>query len=156
MITILLQVPHHHIHGHLHLLVILHMIPLCMVDPLFHPLVFYQSHRCPPFLLLMRILQVNMERGQALLQMSREHQQVLPGCHKLLLHHIHVSYFSIYIYTTLGIFMHKQFSYMLLSVCKVNFCSHRNKFTIMGHTLTLEDLNSSYLCFLSTISAHEG
>ncbi|KAF8646958.1 hypothetical protein HU200_065470 [Digitaria exilis] len=77
MITVLLLMPHHHIHGHLRLLVVLHMIPLCTVDPLFHPLLFYQSHLCPLFLLLMHILQVYMDRGKVLLQVNTQHEQVL-------------------------------------------------------------------------------
>ncbi|CAO2172702.1 unnamed protein product [Urochloa humidicola] len=88
MITVLL-LPHLRIHGHLRLLIVLNTIP-CTVDPLFHPLLFYQSHLCPPFLLLMHILQANMERGQALLQVNREHEQILLGCHTSLLRLIHL------------------------------------------------------------------
>ena len=63
MITDLLPLLYHHIHRHLRLLVVLDMVPVCRVDLLFLPLLLYQSHLCPPFRLLIHILQVNVEQG---------------------------------------------------------------------------------------------
>lgn len=90
MITDLLPLLYHHIHRLLHLLVVLDMVTVHRVDPLPLPLLLYQSHLCPPFRLLIHILQVNVEQGQVLLQVKRQHEQILLGCHKWHQHLIHL------------------------------------------------------------------